>query len=148
MSAFKTKKLMWYACLLSVSILVVAALWFGAQAMQTHAQEGEPGPDSGAPQAGDAGPHACTIVNIAAFETRIHVRCASPATVGPDDVYYFAASADGANTMSANRYLALLNTAYALSKPVYVYYDSDSSSNPPGCNTNDCRGISWIYIVP
>lgn len=131
---------------LGLGILLVSALLLVFQALPGRAQD--PQPDSGAPLAGDAGPHACTISNIAVYRTRIHVRCTTPAVVGTSNIYYFAASGAPADAVTTNRFLTLLNTAYALGKPVGIYYYTSTSSNPPGCLTNDCRGIDYMYIAP
>ena len=48
---------------------------------------------------------------------------------------------------TANRLLAVAQTAYALGKPVWVYYVSSTSSNPPGCNTGDCRFLTGPSMV-
>jgi hypothetical protein len=91
------------------------------------------------------GPFTCTIGNIATFSNRIHVFCSNAVPPLPQ---YFAAWGDSAHALATNRFLTLLNTAYALGKPVHIYYFDDPGQNPTGCNTNDCRGIDWIYIVP
>ena len=64
------------------------------------------------------------------------------------NITYFAANGDSAHALTTNRFLVLLNTAYSLGKHVYIYYLADSASNPPGCNSGDCRAIDWIFIVP
>lgn len=129
---------------LGLGVLIVCTLLLVFQALPGRAQD--PQPDSGAPLAGEAGPHVCTIDNIAVFRSRIHVRCTTP--VASTSIYYFAASGATADAVTTNRFLTLLNTAYALGKPVGIHYYADTSSNPPGCLTNDCRGIEWMYITP
>ena len=131
---------------LIMGLLLVSALLLVFQALPGRAQD--PQPESSAPQSGDAGPHTCTISNIAVFPTRIHVKCTTPAVVGSSNIYFFAASGAVADAVTTNRFLTLLNTAYALGKPVYVYYHTSTSLNPTGCLTHDCRGIDWIYLVP
>ena len=87
---------------------------------------------------------ACTINNVAAFDNRIHVRC----TTSPDgSIWYFAHPTGSFNGYTASRILAVAQTAYALGKPVWVYYVSSSSSNPSGCNTGDCRLLTGISMV-
>ena len=88
--------------------------------------------------------HACTLNNVAAFDNRIHVRCTS----SPDgSIWYFAHPTDSFSGYTASRMLAVAQTAYALGKPVWIYYVSGSSSNPPGCNTGDCRLLTGISMV-
>ena len=101
---------------------------------------------SGAPSEVEGGPFGCTISNIAVFSGRIHVHCT--ASVPSTNISYFAASGDSAHALATNRFLAVLNTAYSLGKPVYIYYLDNAASNPPGCNTGDCRAIDWLFIVP
>ena len=124
--------------MISVAGLVLSSINAG-----TRAQAAEP--SSYAPESGvQAGPFNCTIGNIAVFSNRIHVFCSNAA----DNPKYFAALGDSAHALSANRFLTFLNTAYALGKHVYIYYYDDTSYNPPGCNTGDCRAIDWMFIVP
>lgn len=95
-----------------------------------------------------AGPNAasfsCSVNNVAAFDTRIHLRCTTSPGGG---IYYFAYASDPAHFSTANQILAVANTAFALGKPVYVYYNSNSSLNPPGCNVSDCRGLVGVSMV-
>jgi hypothetical protein len=44
--------------------------------------------------------------------------------------------------------MALVTTAYALGKPVNVYYTADNAFNPPGCITSTCRRLDGLYITP
>jgi hypothetical protein len=99
-----------------------------------------------APNAQSAGPFGCTISNIAIFQNRIHVHC----TTAPSgtSITYFAAKGDAANALATNRFLVMMNTAYTLGKPLYIYYYTDTAENPPGCNSGDCRGIYWLFVVP
>ena len=131
---------------LLVGISLAVALWLGSAAWRVHAQVGSPGTGSAAPNAVDGGQFACTIANIAVFPSRIHVRCttALPGT----GIEYFAAAGDNLHAVTTNRFLMMLNTAYALGKPVYLYYIDSSSANVSGCNAADCRMIDWMYIVP
>jgi hypothetical protein len=86
----------------------------------------------------------CNVNNVAAFETRIHLRCSTSPGEG---VYYFAYASDPAHFSTANQILAVANTAFALGKPVWVYYHADSSLNPPGCSPSDCRGLTGVSMV-
>jgi hypothetical protein len=147
---FRMQKLAWglvAVLLVALIVLLAAFLGWGHTVLPAHAQGGT-GNGSSAPQAANDGPFACTIDNIAVFPDRIHVHCTTSVTVGSNAVSYFVAPGDSAHMLSTNRYLVLLNTAYTLGKKVYIYYFPDPASNPPGCNTGDCRSIEWMYIVP
>jgi hypothetical protein len=84
-----------------------------------------------------------TITNIAAFDNRIHVKCSS----ANGDILYYAYANDASNAIVANQILAVANTAFALGKGVWVYYNTSPTYNPPGCNTGDCRGLVGISIL-
>jgi hypothetical protein len=129
-----------------IAAALVAAFTFGENYRQAQAQSGGPDTGSGAPSAVDAGPFGCTISNIAVFSGRIHVFCSSAPS--GTTIRYFAASGDKAHELATNRFLVMLNTAYSLGKPVYIYYLADPASNPSGCGSNDCRAIDWMFIVP
>jgi hypothetical protein len=86
----------------------------------------------------------CNVDNVAAFDNRIHVRCSSSPGGG---VKYFAHPTGSTSGYTASRMLAVAQTAYALGRPVWVYYVSSSSSNPPGCNTGDCRLLTGVSMV-
>jgi hypothetical protein len=149
--SFLKNKMVWsLGVLLLIGLIILLAffIWSGNTVLPAHAQGGGPGTGSGAPQAAEDGPFACTIANIAVFPSRIHVFCTTGVTVGTSTVRYFAASGDSANMLTTNRYLVLLNTAYTLGKKVYIYYQPDPKYNPSGCLTQDCRGIEWMFIVP
>ncbi len=131
---------------LAALAVITLGLALGAITFGNRAQAAVPASGSGAPSAPDAGPFGCTIQNIAVFSNRIHVHCTS--AIPNTSITYFAANGDSAHALATNRFLVMLNTAYSLGKPVYIYYLSDTANNPPGCNTGDCRAIDWMYIVP
>ena len=109
-----------------------------------HAQIPPPLLPAAAPEEPSAGPVTCTINFIAVFNNRVVLRCVEPL---PSTVIFdFAAPIDTANSAKTNRYLTLLNTAYALGKQVHFYYLSDSTSNPPGCITGTCRRLDGLYL--
>ena len=86
----------------------------------------------------------CNIERVAAYVDRIHVRC----TTSPGDgVWYFAHPTSSSDGYTANRLLAVAQTAFALGKPVWVWYAFSSDSNPPGCNTGDCRLLYALEMV-
>jgi hypothetical protein len=97
---------------------------------------------------------SCTIAAIAAVEadnnnllnvnvSRIYVECSNL----PAGFTFFAADTQ-ANGANANRYLALLNTAVALGKPITVYYDLAFTNNPLGCLSNNCRKLTALVLAP
>ena len=132
--------------LLAAVALVGLGVALGPMAFANRAQAAAPATGSGAPSAPDGGPFTCVIANIAVFSNRIHVYCASP--VSGTSIRYFAAPGDSAHALATNRFLVILNTAYALGRPVYIYYPNSATQNPPGCNATDCRAIDWMFIVP
>lgn len=140
------QKGMWVWIILGAVALVLLGLAFGALAFGNRAQAAAPATGSGAPSAPDGGPFHCVISNIAVFSSRIHVHCTT--SVSGTSISYFAASGDSAHALTTNRFLVMLNTAYSLGKPVYIYYPNSSAQNPPGCNSGDCRAIDWLFIVP
>lgn len=96
-------------------------------------------------------PFSCDIRSIAVLEedntplspvNRIHVLCNNSPGGG---VFLFAVSAL-VNGVNANRYLAVLNTAVALGKPVTIYYENDYAKAPAGCPTN-CRKLTGMELA-
>lgn len=130
---------------LIVAIGLVVALPNGAKNAINPVQAAEPSSNSSTSDAPTSGLVNCAIGNIAVFSNRIHVYCPN---VAAPDFHYYAAWGDSAHALTTNRFLTVLNTAYALGKHVYLYYYDDPSMNPPGCNAGDCRALNWIFIVP
>jgi hypothetical protein len=130
---------------LAVSIALVLFLPGGLKPTVNTVNAAELPPNTEASDVPTGGPFGCTIGNIAVFSGRIHVFCSNAVAPAPR---YFAAWGDSAHALATNRFLTLLDTAYALGKPVYIYYFDDTSLNPTGCNASDCRAIDWIFIVP
>ena len=85
---------------------------------------------------------SCTIAEIAIWRDRIHVRC----DPGDGTINYFAAPADSGNMVNTNRYLIIINTAFAISKPVRIFYSLDTNENPPNCNPINCRLITGVML--
>jgi len=112
----------------------------------SHAQsEGAPA----APADPNFSSFACTNVsNVAVFENRIHVKCATVNVVGGTyNVYYYAYPTGSFDGYTASRMLAVGQTAFALDKPVWIYYEASTSYNPSGCNTGDCRLLVGLSMV-
>jgi hypothetical protein len=78
----------------------------------------------------------CTPVNVAAFSSRVHVKCSE--SVG--GIQYFAVPT--ANAAHAARVLSLLSTAHAAGRTLDILYEpSDTSGSTIGCQASDCRLI-------
>lgn len=93
---------------------------------------------------GSAWRDVCIVTDVMVAPDRLHVRCS---VAEPANVFYFAIQGDASHSLIANRFLVILNTAYALAKPVYILYDTDTSHNPPGCGVTNCRLILWMGIL-
>ncbi len=139
-----TRKISTQSLVRTCALLVIPLVLGGVLLLSNQAQA--------APDTPDANPHICTISQVAALEDRIHVRCTNPLIIDrpvplPDlQIYYFAAAADEDNMITTNRYLTILNTAFALNIPVDVGWRSGSENNPPNCLADDCRGITSVGI--
>ena len=133
-----TKK--WVLPVVLAAVLLAVIIVLGANSTRTVAQDEPPQLEAGL----DAGAwHLCTIRELAIFNSRMHVRCYN---VAPDGVFYFAVPSDSTNALMSNRYLTLLNTAFALNQEVYIYYETTTSVNPPGCLAADCRKIYGLTM--
>jgi hypothetical protein len=97
-----------------------------------------------APRATADGPYACVPENVAVFQTRIQMRCATPTAAG---IAYFATPT--AERDHANRILALLLAAETTGATVGIYYvPDDLSAAAIGCNNADCALIDWVFLLP
>ena len=133
------KHIRWIVSLILLSLLTAAV--FGLNAVfQTRTAQAQEGPTSGDLLAPNA-EWTCTINNVAVYDNRIHVRCSN----ANGAIFYYAAASTDAN---ANRFLTLLNTAYALGKQPVVVFDPNSAHNPTGCLTADCRLLTGVVIKP
>jgi hypothetical protein len=96
------------------------------------------------PGAPNASTFYCSLItNVAIFENRIHLRCSN----SNDGISYYAYPTDPSHVATANQILAIANTAFALNESVWVFYNSSSYLNPPGCYANDCRGLVGVSMV-
>ena len=101
-----------------------------------------------APESPEFSAFGCTNVNnVAVFENRIHVKCSSVNVIGTNNVYYYAYPTNGTSGYTANRLLAIAHTAFVLNKSVWIYYQANTSYNPPSCNTGDCRLLVGLSVV-
>jgi hypothetical protein len=87
------------------------------------------------------------VDNVASFDNRIHLRCETTNNVGGDLVRFYAYPTSGASGYTANRMLAVGQIAYALNRRVWIFYQANSSYNPPSCVSNDCRLLVGISML-
>jgi hypothetical protein len=87
----------------------------------------------------------CIITEILVATDRIHVKCT---TAQPAGVVWYAIHSDAAHARDANRYLVLLNTAWALNQDIYLWYNDSSAANPPGCAAASCRMLTGVFLIP
>lgn len=143
---FASNNVRWFVlAIVLVGALALSGAWF----MRGQAQAEPPEVPQGSCALGPdvIAYHTCTISEVAVYDNRIHVRCTT-APAAYSAVYFFAASSSPANIENTNRYLILLNTAYALNKPVTLGFDSATSANPGGCLTSDCRKLVGVVVKP
>jgi len=97
----------------------------------------------------------CWITEIATFENRVHIRCftSSPGSFSshpgsnlPDPGVLYLAVDTAKSLDFANRVLAIAETAVQIKAYVSVIYESDTSQNPPGCLTADCRKLTAVTL--
>ena len=80
----------------------------------------------------------CTPVGVAAYTSRVHVRC-NP--VAPGNIGYFAVCTT--DSASASRFLSVFTTAKVTGKNLVIFYTpGDTSGTACGCQTGDCR-LAW-----
>jgi hypothetical protein len=143
----KQKYLVWMGYCALVAGLIAGTFFAGRALARPKVARAQDITGSNAPQA-PSGSFECTnIDNVAAFVGRVHLRCATGRIVGQDTVYYYAYATDSAHATTANELLAIGNTAFALGKGVFLYYNDDPALNPPGCNPSDCRGLTGASMV-
>jgi hypothetical protein len=82
----------------------------------------------------------CDINQVAIFDNRAHIRCANP----ENGIAYFAVANTPENQSFINRVMAIGLTNMSMNRSVWVFYETLSSSNPPGCNTGDCRKLEAL----
>ncbi len=125
-----------------LTAVLLAVLIFGLSS-KWQAQAESPLPADPDGQSATVGPINCSVEFVAVFTNRVVVRCTVPVET---IIFDFAIATDPTNSQQANRMLVLLNTAYALNTPVFLYYSNNSGDNPPGCLTNTCRRLESLYV--
>ena len=134
--------------LIAVAVALAAVSFLAGRAFvgsRVSRAQGEVSPS--APAGPEASFCCADVNNVAAFDNRVHVRCSTVNVVGTDNVRYYAYATNGSNGYTANRLLAVAQTAFALGKAVAIFYDADSAHNPPGCYTTDCRLLLGISMI-
>jgi hypothetical protein len=142
----KKKVLVWGGYSTLIVILLIVNFFAGqalARPETTRAKEEVNEPIPNHPDAPSANFYCSSVNNVAAFENRVHLRCSN----SNGGIIYYAYATDPAHVATANQILAIANTAFALGKGVWVYYNSSSTLNPPGCNTGDCRGLIGVSMI-
>jgi len=122
------------AVVLAAALVVAAVLYGGPRFYTSTVNAAEP----------DAAVwYRCTPANVAAYATRIHVKC----TVATAGIQYFAYPTR--DTANASRFLSLLSTATVAGKQVDILYDTaDTSGTAFGCAAGDCRTIIAVALIP
>lgn len=98
------------------------------------------------PAAADQKSVGCMVVDVAAFSNRIHIHCPSPSMAlanlanNPQTMVppYFAIEV---TSPAAQGLLQLGQAGLLFKRGLIIFYDTDMSHNPIGCNQNDCRRL-------
>lgn len=137
------KQIAMYVALILMGMLISTSVINSRATVQSapvvEAPESNPGVavanQAAAPASPDAVWTPCTPANVAAYTSRIHVKCTASA---PGGIWYFAAST--ANAAHTARLLSVLSTAHAAGRTLEILYEpSDTSGASIGCNPSDCR---------
>ncbi len=131
----------------AVFVLFVGAVFLGRSLPQpTRAAAAALEPANAAKPLAAGTEVSCTIYRTAAFSYpdpgRIHVQCSNAPVPG---VYFFAFKGDDSAT--ASRILSIFNTAFAMGKPLLVWYLNEDGSSW-GCGYADCRPIQGAAVGP
>jgi hypothetical protein len=131
--------------ILSAVLFIAVVLLQGGNMLKVWAMPAQPAPlilSPDAPETADT----CIIAYIFAEPAAFRVQCTQPvpATV----IFSFAIPIESISSQGANRMAALITTAYALGKPVTIYFTDNIANNPIGCVTSTCRRLDYLYIQP
>lgn len=89
----------------------------------------------------------CKPTQVAVFPgSRVHVKCDKPWTNPSTSAkaWYFAVALTDA---SAPLVQAAGDTAIGSGKKVLIFFRTESTDNPAGCLTSDCRKLTGIAVV-
>ena len=85
----------------------------------------------------------CTPVAVAAWSSRVHVRCSAAAS---GSISYFSVC-NSPDSGFASRALSVFTTAKVTAKNLMIYYDAaDTSGTACGCSGVDCRVITGAEV--
>jgi hypothetical protein len=97
---------------------------------------------------------APSIVDVAVFNNRVHVRCTSKfitvnSGVSPEITGVEWLAVPTSDNATSSRYLSLFETALLSGKPLTFYLDPmDLSGGAWGCGTGDCRTLIGAKVGP
>jgi hypothetical protein len=129
--------------LLVALLLSLAAFILGGAQTSTVLASGSPSAQTQSGRLAPSGNIVCASLWIQVVNNRIAVNCAN--SVGA--IHWFAASTTTSDSAAlADRFLVLLNTAYALGKSPLLWYTDDSTQNPAGCSVSDCRRLDQVVL--
>jgi hypothetical protein len=130
----------------AAAFVAVFVLYFGGAAWRAQAQSPQPGPPPEAAEVPDTviGPHTCDIQYVGVFVDAVRVECKAP--YPSSIIWQFAPPTDPAQSLTTNRMMTIMNTAFALNKPIIIYFYNEQTYNPSGC-TFVCRKIYSIYMA-
>jgi hypothetical protein len=87
----------------------------------------------------------CTPIEVAVYESRLHVRCSQGVVDGSDTIYFWAMPATKAQY--ANRFLSLGSTALVAGRHlIFLYTPGDTSGAAFGCQASDCRNVYAVIL--
>ena len=148
---FRTRSLRMVIVVGAMFLLGLGAAWLGqagraaADTSQTTisapvAQDPDTNPmDPAAPEASTW--VTCTPNQVAAYSSRIHVRC----NESYSGIRYFAYPTT--NAAAVARYLSLLTSAQVAGHTLSILYDpADTSGTAYGCAASDCRPLQAVVL--
>lgn len=85
----------------------------------------------------------CTLRDVVVFGNRVHCQCTTTTPDGSANIRYFAVPTTDAKL--ADRLLTIGTTALVSGRRFIAGYNSgDTSGNSFGCNSNDCRKLTYF----
>jgi hypothetical protein len=87
----------------------------------------------------------CPPIEVAVYESRLHIRCAVGVPDGAATIYFWAIPAT--KTQYANRFLSLGSTALVAGRHLtFLYTPGDTSGAAFGCTALDCRNVYAVIL--
>jgi len=85
----------------------------------------------------------CTLGDVVVFGNRVHCQCTTTTADGSAKIRYFAVPTTDAKL--ADRLLTIGTTALVAGRRFIAGYNSgDTSGSSFGCNSNDCRKLTYF----